>query len=89
MRASSVAAAGVLPDELDVALRGDQSVEGVEQDADRGGKPQALSRFPRAFEQKRPRRLQLLGKRRLLADRRAVGRRQIVVGIETRATARR
>ena len=65
-----------LPDQLDVALRGDQRVERVEQDADRGGKPQALSPISRPVEQKGARRLQLLRKRRLLADRRAVGRRR-------------
>ncbi len=71
-----------LADELDIALRRDQRIERVEQDADRGRQPQALSLCPRPFEQKRARRLQLLRKRRLLADRYAIGRRQILVGIK-------
>ena len=71
-----------LSDKFDIALRGDESIERVEQDADRGREPHPLSRPAGSLEQKRARRLQLLGQRRLLADRRAVGRRQILVGIE-------
>ena len=43
---------GRLPDQLDVALSGDQGVEGVEQDADRGGQPQALSLCPGPFSKR-------------------------------------
>ena len=35
-----------LPDELHVALRGDQRVERVEEDADRSREPHALALFP-------------------------------------------
>ena len=70
------------PDQRDVALRRDQRVERVEQDADRGGKAQTLSPIPRPVEQKSARRLQLLGERRLLADRGAVGGLEILVGIK-------
>ena len=35
-----------LPDEFDVALSGDQRIERVEQDADRGREPHPLSRCP-------------------------------------------
>ena len=71
-----------LPDELHVALRGDQRVERVEEDADRSREPHALALFSRPLEQEGARRLQLLRKRRLLADRRAVGRSEILIGIE-------
>ena len=71
-----------LSNELDVALGGDQRIERVKQDADRGRQPDALSRCPRPFEQKRPRRLQLVRQRRLLADRGAIGGRQILLGIK-------
>ena len=71
-----------LADERDVALRGDQRVEGVEQHADRGGQPQSLRCAARVVEQQRSRRLQLFGQRRLLSDRRAVSSRQIRFGLE-------
>ncbi len=82
IRASTGAALRCLPDEFDIALGGDQRIERVEQDADRGREPHPLSRLPRPLKQERARRLQLLGKRRLLANRRAIGRRQILVGIK-------
>ena len=51
-----------------MAERGDERVEGVEQHADRRGEPHPLGRGMRIGQQQRARRLQLLGKRRLLAD---------------------
>ena len=70
--------------ERDVALRGDERIESVEQDANRRGEAQAFGTGPRAVEQKRAGRLQLLRQRRLLSDRRAIGRFQIEFGIEDR-----
>ena len=64
-----------------VALRRDQRVERVEQHADRRGEPHALGRRARPIEQQRARRLQLLGERRLLADRRAVDFGEVDVGV--------
>ena len=55
---------------VEVALGGDERVEGVEQDADGGCEPQAFRARRRPVEQGRARRLQLLRERRLLADRR-------------------
>ncbi len=71
-----------LPNKFDVALSGDHRIKRIQQDADRGRQPHALSRRPRPFKQKGPRRLQLVGKRRLLTDRHAISRRQILVGIK-------
>ena len=73
-----------IADERDVALRGDERVESVEQNADRGGEAKAFGTAPRAVEQQRAGRLQLFRQRRLLADRRAVGRLQIAFGVEDR-----
>ena len=55
-----------------IALRGDERVERVELDADRRGEARTLGALARAGEQQRARGLQLLGKRGLLADARAV-----------------
>ncbi len=70
------------PDELDIGLSRDQRIERVEQDADRRRQPHALAHFAGPFQQKRARRLQLIRKRRLLPDRRAISRREILVGVE-------
>ncbi len=55
-----------------VALRRHHRVERIEQHADRRGEPHPLRRRARPLEQQRARRLQLVGERRLLADRRAI-----------------
>ena len=60
-----------------VALRRHHRVEEVEQHADRRGEPHPLRRRARPLEQQRARRLQLVGERRLLADRRAVDLAQV------------
>ena len=70
--------------ERDVALRGDERVESVEQNADGGGEAEAFGSAPGTVEQQRARRLQLFRQRRLLADRRAIGRLQVGFRVEHR-----
>jgi len=53
-------------------LRRHHRIERIEQHADGCGEPHPLRRRARPFEQQRARRLQLVGERRLLADRRTV-----------------
>ena len=71
-----------LPDEVDVALGGHQRIQRIEQDADRRCEPHPLALFSRPIKQDRARRLQLLRKHRLLANRRAIGRSQFLVRIK-------
>ena len=68
----------------DIALGRDERIEGVEQDADRRREPQAFRAGPGVIEQQRPRRLQLLRQRGLLADRRPVGLLEVRFRIERR-----
>ena len=71
-----------------VALRRHHRVERIEQHADRRGEPHPLRRRARPLEQQRARRLQLVGERRLLADRRAIDFGDVDGGIgETRDRA--
>src|SRR5271166_3880475 len=67
-----------------IALRRDQRVERVEQDADGRCETDILRRASSMIEQQRPRGLQLLRQRRLLPDRRAVSRLEIGLEIEDR-----
>ena len=70
-----------LAHQRNLTLRRDKRVERLEKDGDRRGEPQALGRRVRPIEQQGARRLQLLGKRRLLTDRGPVGCRQHIVRI--------
>jgi len=66
----------------DVALRGHERIEGVEQNADRGGEAKSFGTAAGMVEQQRAGRLQLFGQRRLLTDRSSIGGLQIGLGIE-------
>src|ERR1700734_2708085 len=65
-----------------VAAGAPRPIQRIEQDPDRRWEPHQLALFSRPIKQERARRLQLLRKHRLLANRCAIGRSQFLVRIK-------